>query len=62
MGADYNMWKEIKTEDDIEELLKSFGDFHDSCLRDLYISTREYVDEKLAMSFENRNIGTLLLK
>ncbi|KAA9333602.1 hypothetical protein [Adhaeribacter soli] len=56
------MWKEIKTEAEIEQLLQSYGSFHDSCLRDLHISTREYVDEKLAMGFDNKNIATLLFQ
>src|SRR5207253_7862249 len=56
------MWKEIVTAEDIEELLKGYGNFHDSCLRDLHLSTREWVDEELTMSFDNKNVGTLLFQ
>ncbi|GGK89644.1 hypothetical protein ACD591_21160 [Rufibacter glacialis] len=56
------MWKEIITEADIEELLQNYGNFHDSCLRDIHISTREFVDERLAMHFENKNVATLLFQ
>lgn len=56
------MWVEIKDQTDIDKLLDSFGYFHDSCLRDIYISTREFVDEKLAMHFDNRLIGLLLFQ
>ncbi|MCZ8161214.1 MAG: hypothetical protein O9275_10790 [Microcystis sp. LE19-196.1B] len=47
------MWNEIKKEEDIQKLLILFNNFHDSCIRDIYISTREYVDKNLAMHFDN---------
>lgn len=56
------MWKEIITEADIEALMNDYGYFHDSCLRDVYISTREYVDERLAMHFDNKTTGVLLFQ
>ncbi|WP_207434534.1 hypothetical protein [Sabulibacter ruber] len=56
------MWKEIITKADIEELLHNYGYFHDSCLRDVHISTREYVDERLAMHFDNKNVATLVFQ
>lgn len=56
------MWKEFKTEADIDSLMTDYGYFHDSCLRDIYITTREFVDEKLAMHFENKIVGTLLFQ
>ncbi|WP_421381849.1 hypothetical protein ACOJQI_21220 [Bacillus salacetis] len=42
-------WAEIKTSKNIEDLLESFGAFHDSCLKELYMSTESYVDENLSM-------------
>jgi len=39
-----------------------YGFFHDSCLRDIYITTREFVDEKLAMHFSNKLAATLLFQ
>jgi hypothetical protein len=56
------MWIEIKNQADVESLMTEFGEFHDSCLRDIYISTKDYVDEKLAIHFENKIIGTLLFQ
>ena len=56
------MWKEIITEADVEALMNDYGYFHDSCLRDIYISTREYVDVRLAMHFENKTTGILLFQ
>jgi len=56
------MWEEIKDQADIDKLLKDYGYFHDSCLRDIYITTREFVDEKLAMHFDNKLTGSLLFQ
>jgi hypothetical protein len=56
------MWNEIKDNTDIDNLLKSYGFFHDSCLRDIYITTREFVDHKLAMHFDNKLTATLLFQ
>ncbi|QFT89666.1 hypothetical protein FIU87_13475 [Bacillus sp. THAF10] len=42
-------WKELKNRNDIEYLLDTFGRFHDSCLKELYMSTESYVDEYLSM-------------
>ncbi|WP_338749483.1 hypothetical protein [Bacillus sp. FJAT-52991] len=42
-------WKEVKDSKDIENLLKLFGGFHDSCLKELYMWTESYVDEDLSM-------------
>jgi len=56
------MWVEVKEQSDIDKLMELFGFFHDSCLRDIYISTREFIDEKLAMHFENKLIAILLFQ
>ena len=56
------MWTEIKDQADTDKLLESYGYFHDSCLRDIYISTREFIDEKLAMHFDNRLTASLLFQ
>ena len=56
------MWTEINDQSDIDNLLDLFGYFHDSCLRDIYISTREFVDEKLAMHFDNKLTASLLFQ
>ncbi|MCZ8023658.1 MAG: hypothetical protein O9294_18005 [Cytophagales bacterium] len=56
------MWTELKDDNDIKGLLQMFGYFHDSCLREVHISTREYVDDKLAMHFDNKLTATLLFQ
>ena len=47
------MWTEIIDQSDIDKLMNLYGNFHDSCIRDIYISTKEFVDEKCAMGFTN---------
>jgi hypothetical protein len=56
------MWTEIKGQKDIDKLLNDYGYFHDSCLRDIYISTREFIDEGLAMHFDNKLTASLLFQ
>jgi hypothetical protein len=56
------MWTEIKEQSDIDKLMELYGNFHDSCLRDIYISTREFIDEKLAIHFENKLTASLLFQ
>jgi|GEM_PF-2052228 len=53
------MWTEIKDQSDIDKLMELYGNFHDSCLRNIYISTREFVDEKRAMNFDKIDRFTL---
>ena len=42
-------WKEIDTEKDIEDLLNTFGGFHDGVIREMYLWNDYYVDEDLSM-------------
>ncbi|MDF2535373.1 MAG: hypothetical protein K0R18_1532 [Bacillales bacterium] len=46
-------WNEVKTNEDIENLQKLFGGFHDSCLKELYLWTDSYVNEKLSMGMSS---------
>ncbi|RHW41574.1 hypothetical protein D1B31_07605 [Neobacillus notoginsengisoli] len=43
-------WIEVKDQNDIEYLLDTFGRFHDSCLKEMYLWTNHSVDEDLGMS------------
>ncbi|CAG9612661.1 hypothetical protein BACCIP111899_01838 [Bacillus rhizoplanae] len=43
-------WNEIEGTEDIEAFLKTFGYFHDSCLKELYMWTESYVGEELSMA------------
>ncbi len=56
------MWTEIDSQSDIEKLLDLYGSFHDSCVRDIYLTTREFIDEKLSMHFENKLVVLLLFQ
>ena len=56
------MWTEIKDQTDIDNLMNLYGNFHDSCLRDVYLSTREYVDNELFMNFSNKLTASLLFQ
>lgn len=42
-------WRKIMTGADIETLLHAFGRFHDSCLREVYVWTEQFVDEQQRM-------------
>ncbi|SDY91113.1 hypothetical protein SAMN05660462_01199 [Proteiniborus ethanoligenes] len=42
-------WKEINSENDINDLLKTFGGFHDGVLREMHLWNDYYVDEDLSM-------------
>ncbi|MDN4492989.1 hypothetical protein [Ureibacillus aquaedulcis] len=41
---------EVKDNKDIENLLNTFGGFHDSCLKELYMWTESFVNDNLSMS------------
>lgn len=56
------MWEKIGNQSDIDKLLSLYGGFHDSCIREIYFSTSEFVDEKLAMHFENRLTAAFLFQ
>lgn len=56
------MWTEIKDQTDIDKLLDFYSYFQDSCIRDIYISTMEFVDEKHDMHFDNTLSASLLFQ
>lgn len=56
------MWQELKQQADIDELMRVFGSFHDSCLKELAIRNREFVTQTLAMSFDNPSAVRLLFQ
>ncbi|MBE1553834.1 hypothetical protein [Sporosarcina limicola] len=43
-------WIEVKDQKDIQNVLDTFGWFHDSCLKELYLWTESYVNEDLSMA------------
>jgi hypothetical protein len=56
------MWKEIVNKSDVDEIMVAFGDFHDTCIRDIYISTGEFVDDACSMHFDNPLTISLLFQ
>lgn len=43
------MWKEIKSEKDIELFMKEVVSFHDSCIREIYYNSGTYVNKNRGM-------------
>jgi hypothetical protein len=43
-------WNPVTSPADAQRLLELFGDFHDSCLREVHVWTEAYVSEDLAMA------------
>jgi len=43
-------WNEIKSEQDLQSFLELFGNFHDSCLKEMRYISGAYVGEDLAMN------------
>lgn len=42
-------WTELKTKKDLYALMRAFGGFHDGCIREMHIWTKEYVRPDLGM-------------
>ena len=45
-----NDWMEVKTQSDANALLKAFGHFHDSCIREAHLATGYWVSSNLHMT------------
>lgn len=43
-------WKEINSENDIDDLFTTFGGFHDGVLREMYLWNDYYINEDLSMN------------
>lgn len=56
------MWNELQSQVDIDKLMQIYGSFHDSCVKQIFIRNREFVDEELAMSFGNSPMARLLFQ
>ena len=44
-------WKKIVSQEDIDELLRAYGGFHDSCIVSLNYRSGAFVDKESAMHF-----------
>ena len=57
-----NNWKQISSKHEIEDLLNLFGGFHDGCIRDIYLTTKQRVDNDLSMTFDNEQEAIVLFQ
>ena len=55
-------WIKLESNVDLNRLMDRFGRFHDSCLRELYLSTTAHVSSDLSMSFNAKSSATLLFQ
>ncbi|RXZ81968.1 hypothetical protein EBB07_13145 [Paenibacillaceae bacterium] len=56
------IWHDLKNQEDLDKFMQSFGWFHDSCIKEMYLWTDHYVDEDLSMSLSvNRDHRVRLL-
>ena len=55
------IWKNIENESDIEDLLRQYGHFHDSCLKELKYISGAYVNKSKGMYSANskRNVSMI---
>ena len=49
------MWNEIKSDDNILELMKIYGNFHDSCIKELKYISGAFVNPDLSMNPMNNS-------
>jgi hypothetical protein len=56
------MWNVIASQVDVNHLMQTFGNFHDSCLKELAVQNREFVDAELSMSFDNKTFVRMLFQ
>lgn len=50
------MWQVLHSQADIDQMMRTYRNFHDSCIKEVAVQNREYVDEKRAMHFDNQTI------
>ena len=55
-------WNQITNEREIEALLNLFGGFHDGCIRDIYVTTKQQVNTDLSMTFDNEQEAIVLFQ
>ena len=55
-------WLELAEAADIADLMQRFGNFHDSCVREIHVATSHYVDQDHRMHFDWRNSVQILVQ
>ena len=57
------MWNEITNQNDLDDFMNLFGDFHDSCLKECRYISGAYVNEDLSMyPINNKRIFTVIFQ
>ncbi|GAA4010494.1 hypothetical protein GCM10022408_23490 [Hymenobacter fastidiosus] len=55
-------WTSIQSQADADHLMTVYRSFHDSCIREIAVQNREFVDERQAMHVDNRTLVRLLFQ
>jgi hypothetical protein len=55
-------WKNLETQSDIDELMQSLDNFHDSCIKDLKYTSGTYVDEDFSMIMNTDPVVNLFIQ
>jgi hypothetical protein len=56
------VWHDVKTNDDVLELMETFGHFHDSCIKELHYQSGTFVNRDLTMTMINQPVLTILFQ
>ena len=56
------IWRELMTSDDVAELMRLFGNFHDGCVRELHVATGHFVSRDLSMTVDWRTTVHMLVQ
>ncbi|MBC6699335.1 hypothetical protein [Hymenobacter sp. BT190] len=56
------MWNIIANQVDVDNLMLAYRSFHDSCIKEIAVQNREFVSERLAMSFHNQTFVRMLFQ
>jgi hypothetical protein len=62
MIMDNHAWIELNSDDRIAELMHTFGNFHDGCVREIHVETGHYVDRDLRMNIGWQTTAHLLVQ
>ncbi len=55
-------WKNVTSQNDIDEIMKKFYNFHDSCVIEFFCKTGMYVDERKYMRQDEESEIKMILK
>ncbi|MCB2377064.1 hypothetical protein LGH70_05695 [Hymenobacter sp. BT635] len=56
------MWNVLASQADVDHLMLVYRRFHDSCLKEMALQTRKFVDEQRSMNFDNRTFVRMLFQ